>query len=151
MPRPKYHNFKVFRRLQFPPLPFDIDSPPKPDGNTDTSVLRGPPLEQTARLGPRRSNSLPHRRGSRPRARKGTAITALKTTATCFDAIVEASDIVIPREATAARPSLRPREQPPVYSRHDSVRHYRALPQASGRRDGRRLAHSGSNRRLTLS
>ena len=29
-------------------------------------------------------------------------------------------------------PPLRPHQQPPVYSRHESVRHYRALPLDSG-------------------
>jgi multidrug efflux pump subunit AcrA (membrane-fusion protein) len=35
---------------------------------------------------------------------KGAAVTVLKTTKSCFDAIVEASGIVIPREETAVRP-----------------------------------------------
>jgi len=56
----------------------------------------------------------------------------LKATNACPDAMVEASGIVTPREATAAHPSPNPHQQPPVYSCHDSVRHYRALPQASG-------------------
>jgi multidrug efflux pump subunit AcrA (membrane-fusion protein) len=37
-------------------------------------------------------------------APKGAAVTVLKTTKSCFDAIVEASGIVIPREETAVRP-----------------------------------------------
>jgi HlyD family secretion protein len=37
-------------------------------------------------------------------APKGSAVTVLKATKTCFDAIVEASGILIPREETAVRP-----------------------------------------------
>ncbi len=37
-------------------------------------------------------------------APKGATVTVLKTTKSCFDAIVEASGIVIPREETAVRP-----------------------------------------------
>jgi HlyD family secretion protein len=37
-------------------------------------------------------------------APKGSAVTVLKATKSCFDAIVEASGIVIPREETAVRP-----------------------------------------------
>jgi HlyD family secretion protein len=37
-------------------------------------------------------------------APKGAAVTVLKATKSCFDAIVEASGIVIPREETAVRP-----------------------------------------------
>src|ERR1700693_2344114 len=37
-------------------------------------------------------------------APKGAAVTVLKATKACFDAIVEASGIVIPREETAIRP-----------------------------------------------
>jgi len=37
-------------------------------------------------------------------APKGAAVTVLKTAKSCFDAIVEASGIVIPREETAVRP-----------------------------------------------
>src|ERR1700693_3056189 len=37
-------------------------------------------------------------------APKGAAVTVLKATKACFDAIVEASGIVIPREETAVRP-----------------------------------------------
>ena len=40
----------------------------------------------------------------RPNAPKGAAVTVLKATKSCFDAIVEASGIVIAREETAVRP-----------------------------------------------
>ena len=37
-------------------------------------------------------------------APKGAAVTVLKAAKSCFDAIVEASGIMIPREETAVRP-----------------------------------------------
>jgi HlyD family secretion protein len=46
----------------------------------------------------------PSRADDEADAPKGAAVTVLKTTKSCFDAIVEASGIVIPREETAVRP-----------------------------------------------
>ncbi len=46
----------------------------------------------------------PSRADDEADAPKGAAVTVLKATKSCFDAIVEASGIVIPREETAVRP-----------------------------------------------
>ena len=84
------------------------------------NYFTAPPLTQAA--DPRRRPPLPH-----------LGVGRLKAAKCYFDAIAEASGIVIPREATALHLTFdNPHQQPPVYSRHNSVRHYRALPQASG-------------------
>jgi hypothetical protein len=63
------------------------------------------------------------------------AITVLKPTKAASARLSTLRGNVIPREANGVRPaqpSASAYQQAPVYSCHDSVRHYRALPQPSG-------------------